>query len=188
MNKKVLYLTQAGLIAALYCVLTLVLAPISFGVFQFRLSEALMLLCAFMPSAIPGVTLGCLLSNLLNPMNLGPIDIFGGSLATLLAAWVTWNIAARFFERGMQRVELTDRKKLWAHPLYYALPLPSIVFNGLIVGVYLTYLLEPGHVTLSLILTNMAVFSVCEAAVVYLLGLPLLYLLLPYRKRLCTEL
>lgn len=185
MNKKVLYLVQAGLIAAIYFVLTFVLAPISFGVIQLRLSEALMLLCPFMPSAIPGVAIGCFLANFLNPMNLGPIDYFGGTLATFLAAVVTWHLATKFYDRAMSKVDTMDRKRLWLSPSFYLLPLPSVVFNGLIVGVYLTPLLS-ANASFSLYLSNMMIFSLCEAIVVYILGLPLLYILLNYRKQLTT--
>ena len=62
-NKKVLFLTQSALIAAVYTVVTLALAPISFGQMQVRVSEALTLLCVFSPTAIVGVTLGCAISN-----------------------------------------------------------------------------------------------------------------------------
>ncbi|MDO5733204.1 MAG: QueT transporter family protein [Eubacteriales bacterium] len=170
MKLNIRSVSQAAIIAALYCALTLVIAPIAFGPLQFRVSEALMLLTACMPAAIPGVTLGCFLANLLNPNNLGPIDIFGGTLATFLAAILTYALGRRFFS------DAGNTKKLWSRPGFYLLPLPSIICNGLIVGVYLTpLLLGSGEAwTWGLTLTNMGIFSVCEAVVVYVLGLPLL--------------
>ena len=83
-NKKVLFLTQGAVIAALYTALTLAFAPISFGAVQFRISEALAILPVFTPAAIPGVTLGCFLSNLIGGAHI--LDIVFGTLATLLGA------------------------------------------------------------------------------------------------------
>ena len=62
-HNKLLSMANAGVVAALYTVLTLVLAPLSFGNIQFRASEALTLLPVFTGSAIPGLTLGCVISN-----------------------------------------------------------------------------------------------------------------------------
>ena len=89
------YLATSGVIAALYVVLTLPFAQFAFGPIQFRLAEIMTVLPIFSPAAIPGLTIGCFLSNLLNPDNLGPIDIIFGSLATLLAATWTRSIFAK---------------------------------------------------------------------------------------------
>lgn len=72
--------------AALYLLLTQLstAAGLSFGSLQFRISEALTILPVFMPAAIPGLTVGCLLANLQSPFGLP--DIAAGSLATLAAA------------------------------------------------------------------------------------------------------
>ena len=89
-NNKVRLITQSALIAAVYTVLTLALAPLSFGQMQVRVSEALTLLCVFSPSAVIGVTLGCAISNAVGFFTganiLGAFDIVFGTLATLLAA------------------------------------------------------------------------------------------------------
>ena len=77
----------SGMIAALYVTLTVALSPISFGPVQFRVAEALTLLPFFMPEAIPGLFVGCFLSNLAG--GFGLIDIIVGSGATLFAAWLT---------------------------------------------------------------------------------------------------
>ena len=58
-------LTTTALIAAMYTVLTVFLAPISYGLVQCRLSEALTILAAFTPTAIPGLTIGCMIANLI---------------------------------------------------------------------------------------------------------------------------
>ena len=67
MNKKVLFLTQSAIIAALYTVLTVLAGSLNLasGVIQVRFSEALTILPAFSPAAIPGLFIGCLISNIL---------------------------------------------------------------------------------------------------------------------------
>ena len=82
--KTVYFMTHAAAIAAIYVVLTLILAPISFGPIQFRISEALCILPFFTPAAVPGVFIGCFLSNLL--CGAAPLDVVFGSLATLIGA------------------------------------------------------------------------------------------------------
>lgn len=82
--KTVYFMTHAAAIAAIYVVLTLVFAPIAFGPIQFRISEALCILPFFTPAAVPGVFIGCFLSNLL--CGAAPLDVVFGSLATLIGA------------------------------------------------------------------------------------------------------
>ena len=77
-------LAQGAAIAALYVVLTLVFAPISFGAMQIRVSEILTILPLFTPAAIPGLFVGCLLANLLGGAVV--LDVIFGSLATLIGA------------------------------------------------------------------------------------------------------
>ena len=77
-------LTIAAAIAGLYVALTLLLMPISFGAVQCRISEVLVILPCLTPAAIPGVTIGCFLANLLGTAV--PMDIIGGTLATFLGA------------------------------------------------------------------------------------------------------
>lgn len=83
-NRTVYFMVHAAVIAAIYVVLTLVLAPISFGPIQFRISEALCILPFFTPAAVPGLFIGCLLSNLL--YGAVAMDVIFGSLATLIGA------------------------------------------------------------------------------------------------------
>ncbi len=80
-------LCLSAVIAALYAALTLLLAPISYGGVQLRLSEAMALLPILLPQAIPGLFVGCLIANLYTGML---TDIVFGSLATLLAAIGTY--------------------------------------------------------------------------------------------------
>ncbi len=89
MNKKTLFLVKSALIAALYTVLTLLSAAfgLAYGGMQFRFSEALTMLPLFTPAAIPGLTVGCIVSNIFSSVT--PLDIVIGSLATFLAAVCT---------------------------------------------------------------------------------------------------
>lgn len=90
MNKKVLFIVHAAVIAALYVVLTLVANALGLANYaiQVRFSEALTILPFFTPAAIPGLTIGCILSNLLTGCL--PLDVIFGSLATLLGALGTY--------------------------------------------------------------------------------------------------
>ncbi|MBP5269796.1 MAG: QueT transporter family protein, partial [Clostridia bacterium] len=84
-NKRkasLLFLTQSALIAALYVVLTTIVPGLSSGVVQFRFSEALCILAVFTQAAVPGLTVGCVLANLINGCAVW--DIVFGSLATLI--------------------------------------------------------------------------------------------------------
>ena len=81
-------MTQAAMIAALYVVLTLVFQAISFGEIQVRIAEALTILPAFTPAAIPGLFIGCLIGNIVGGSILP--DIIFGSLATLIGAYFTY--------------------------------------------------------------------------------------------------
>ena len=83
-ENKVVFLTQAALIAAVYVVLCVVFAPISYGEVQVRVAEALVILPFFTPAAIPGLFVGCFLSNLIGGSII--LDVVCGSLATLLGA------------------------------------------------------------------------------------------------------
>lgn len=84
--KKSLYVTQSAVIAALYVALTLVSNAMGLanGAIQFRISEALTVLPAFTPAAIPGIVIGCFISNLMTDGVLA--NIIGGTFATLLGA------------------------------------------------------------------------------------------------------
>lgn len=113
---KVLFMAQAAMIAAIYVVLTLLGASFSYGEVQVRISEALTILPVFTPAAIPGLFIGCLLSNILGGCIVP--DIIFGSLATLIAAVFTWM--------------LRNRSK-------YLAPLPPIIANALIVPFVLKY-------------------------------------------------
>ena len=115
-KEKVLFLTQAAMIAALYVVLTLVFQAISFGEIQVRIAEALTILPVFTPAAIPGLFIGCLIGNVIGGSILP--DIIFGSLATLIGAYFTYL--------------LRRQNKFLA-------PLPPIISNIIIVPFILRY-------------------------------------------------
>lgn len=110
-------LTRIAIIAALYAAITLLLAPISYGVVQLRLAEALTVLPILFPEAIPGLFLGVLIANIFG--GLGLPDILGGSLVTLLAACVTY-----YFRRSI---------------VAYLSP---VLFNAFLISLYLHVIYE----------------------------------------------
>lgn len=113
LNKKTLFLTRSAAIAALYFALTMISFAFGLdkGVIQFRLSEALCVLSAFTPAAIPGLWIGCLLSSLLTGANI--FDIIFGSLATLCGA--LGGYALRRLGRGFLRGFLVSLPTLLAN-------------------------------------------------------------------------
>lgn len=117
MKKQVLFLTQAGVIAALYVVLTLLANAFGLANYaiQVRFSEALTILPFFTPAAIPGITIGCLISNIVTGCAIP--DIVFGTLASLIGAVGTF---------------LLRRGKWFA-------PIPPIAANTVIVPFVLLY-------------------------------------------------
>lgn len=107
----------SAMVAALYGALTVGLAPISYGPVQFRVAEALTLLPFFMPEAIPGLFVGCLISNLFGGFGLP--DVILGSTATLAAAWMTYRM-----------------------PNIWLAAIPPVMINALVVGLYLAWITE----------------------------------------------
>ena len=96
MKKKqthVICMAYGAMIAALYVVLTMPFASFAFGVVQFRFAEALTILPYFTPAAIPGLTSGCLLANLLAGAPL--LDVIFGTMATLIGAWLSISCAVK---------------------------------------------------------------------------------------------
>lgn len=89
-NKNVAFMTQAAIIAAIYVVLGVMFAAIGSGAIQVRIAEALTILPLFTPAAIPGLFVGCLISNILSGGILP--DIICGSLATLIGAIGTYKL------------------------------------------------------------------------------------------------
>lgn len=111
-------MVRCAVIAAVYVVLCLVLAPFSYGAVQVRVAEALCLLPVFGAEYIVGVTLGCFLANLFGSTI---IDVVFGTLATLLACLVTYRL-----------------RHLRIKGLAIPASLPPVFFNAVIVGIEIT--------------------------------------------------
>ncbi len=148
-------LAQAGLIAAAYAVLTYLaaMANLAYGPVQFRFSEALTVLPMFTPAAIPGLTVGCLLSNILS--GYGIYDMIFGTLATLLAA-VGTRLVRNVRFRGVPVLA----------------PLPPVLINAAVVGAEIT-LLSPGGFVWAAFWANAGSVGLGELVICYVLGLPL---------------
>lgn len=153
-KKTTVFYVQAALIAAIYAVLTYAAAPISFGAQQIRISEALTVLPVLTPAAIPGLAVGCIISNIGSPY--GIADIVLGTAATLLAAICT---------RALRQVKL---KKLPLLSLIF-----PVIFNGLFIGLEITWFLPEG-LSLFGFLASAGSVALGEAVSCYALGLPLL--------------
>ncbi|HHU69371.1 MAG TPA: QueT transporter family protein [Thermoanaerobacterales bacterium] len=145
-NNRLEYLIKAALIGAIYFIITIIFAPISYGPIQIRISEALTVLPFLTHAAVPGLFIGCILANIYG--GYGIHDIIFGSLATLIAAYLTYKTPSKILA-----------------------PVPPIIINGLIIGSMLHFLLQ-----VPLIATILYV-SLGELIACYFLGYPLLLLL-----------
>jgi len=150
---KLNFIIRVAMIAAIYVVLNIIFAPISYGPIQVRIAEALVVLPFIDPSAIIGLFLGCILANVIGP--LGMVDIMGGSLCTLVAAYLTYKV---------------KNPKL--------APLPPVLINAFGVSIYLHLIFDlPYWITVLYI-------GIGEVIACYILGYPLLILLIKNKKRL----
>lgn len=175
MRWTVRQITLAAVIAAAYIVLTLPMAQFAFGPVQFRLAEALAVLAVITPAAIPGLFLGCLLANTLNPQSLGLIDIFFGSLATLISAWLTWRLTRSILQKKNAQPEILDQNRQRLKGLERIIVLlPPIVVNAVVVGFYLPFLLPEQSITVGLIAGFMLSILLSQSVVILLIGIPLL--------------
>ena len=157
-NLSVRRLVRCAVIAAVYVVVCLVLAPFSYGAVQVRVAEALCLLPVFGAEYIVGVTLGCFLANLLGST---AVDVVFGTLATLLACLVTY--------------KLRDvRVKGLAIPA----SLPPVVFNMIIVGAFeITFFFSDGAPTAMLAVFNAVTVGIGELISCTILGVALVKLI-----------
>ena len=159
-DKHVLLLVQAAMIAALYVVLTFIANALGLAsqAIQVRFSEALTILPYFTPAAVPGLFVGCLLSNILTGCALP--DIVFGSLATLVAAILTRKL----------------RKHKWMAPL------PPIAANAIVVPFVLLYAYGVGPLWFTFITVTAGEIISCGV-----LGTLLLFALQKYAGRLFSE-
>ena len=149
------FMTRAAAIAAVYVVLTLVFAPISYGEVQVRISESLTILPFFSPAAVPGLFIGCLIANITGGAVIW--DIIFGSIATLLGAIGTYKL----------------RSSRWLAPI------PPIISNTVIVPLVLRF----GYGVSLPIPLLMLFIAIGEIISCYVLGEILLSLLARYRGR-----
>ena len=154
-QQRVRYITLAATIAALYVVLTLVSAVfgLSSGAIQIRISEALCVLTFLTPAAVPGLTIGCLVANLVTGANL--LDVVFGTLATFIGALGGYYL----------------RNSKWL------ITLPTVISNTVIIPLVIVYGFGVTDMTLPLI-----AFTVClgELISATLLGSGLLSVLKKY--------
>ncbi len=157
-KNHILKLAETAAIAAVYVAVSLALAAVSFGAVQVRVSELLTLLPVVTPLAVPGLTLGCFLSNLLgmllgmNPV--GWIDMLVGTLATLISAILT-RLLRGFRVRSV--------------PVYSAMP--PVLVNAALVGAELTYVFS-GGLEPKLLIINMLSVGAGQLVSCFILGLP----------------
>ena len=143
-------LTSAAIIAAIYTVLTLLLPIPQYGGIQLRIAEAMTVLPFLFPEAIPGLAVGCFLSNLLGSPFV--LDWIFGTLATLLAAIWTSKVKNRWLA-----------------------PLPPVVCNMVIVGAEIAYFSTlDGNAFLPSYVFNAVTVGIGEALACYILGMLLL--------------
>ena len=158
MRKNTRYVVHAAIIAALYAVLThlqnMMFPGSATMAIQFRASEALCVLAFFSPAAIPGMTVGCLLFNMISGAT--PMDFLVGSLASFLAAWAMWKLR---------------KATLWGYPLLGML-MPAL-FNGILVGWELSIYFAIGGT----FWLNAAYVAIGEGAVLLTLGTVVYYAL-----------
>ena len=155
-------IAKMALFAAVYAALTLLLFPLSYGGVQVRISEALTVLAVFSPICIGGLTAGCFLANFLgfifgaNPM---PLDMLLGTLATFLAAVLTY---------GLRKVCFKEMPVLaW---------LPPVLINGIIIGLELCFL-TAGHFEWRLFLLQAGYICLGQLVACLGLGMPLCWII-----------
>lgn len=155
-NKKVYSLVLGAFIAALYAALTYAASVIglAYGPVQFRFSEALTVLAALTPAAIPGLTIGCFLGNLGSPY--GMVDVVCGTLATLVAACLSY---------------ATRNARIKNIPVLA--PLFPIISNAVIVGAEIAVFLPEGFTVYGFLINALWV-GLGELVVCYGAGIPLL--------------
>ena len=141
-DKKVIFIVQAAVIAALYVVLTFIANALGLAshTIQVRFSEALCILPVFTPAAIPGLWIGCLLANLLTGAVI--YDVIFGSIATLLAAVFTYLLRnhkiACTFPPVILNMIIVPFVLVYAYgipPVYFHNVNVTIPFNAVTVGI-----------------------------------------------------
>ena len=178
MNKKTTYVAQAGMIAAVYAAATLItllaLQGLAWGPVQFRISEAVCVLAVLTPAAVPGLTVGCIIANLMalainGTGALGMLDVVFGSLATFLGALWCWKMRERP-KLALLGPVIANALIVPAYlPLllqglgYYTIPFTSIALDGLYLPMYLFGVVATGLGEALVISGDRRAQSVCAA-------------------------
>jgi len=164
-NKNLLFITKGAVIAALYVVMTLVSATFDLASYevQMRLSEALCVLPAFTFAAVPGLFIGCIISNLI--AGTGIWDVIFGSLATLIGALGTYLL---------RKIAL---KYNWTG---FIASIPPIVSNAVIIPFVLAYTIDASW-SIPMLMLSVGLGEIIACGV---LGTILFYVLKRYRSKL----
>lgn len=136
-----------GVTAGLYAAITILTSSFAYGPVQFRVAEALTVLCCFEPTLVVGITLGCFVANIFSTVS--ALDMAVGTLATLLACLC-----------------MVKCRRAWLAVI------PNVVFNGVIIGALIAATVAP-DAFLKMFLINGAQVAVGELVVMCLLGVPL---------------
>ncbi len=171
----------AGILAAVYAALTIATSSFAYGPVQFRIAEALSVLCCFTPAAIFGMVLGCMAANLASFVSAW--DFLIGSSATLLACVITWLISRSLREqipslpRSGEPLEQKKSSPMSKILIVLLVPLPTILCNAVIVGAEIAAFFDDRAFMPAWGMNALSV-GAGEAAVMYVLGVPLLLYLL----------
>lgn len=174
------YIAQVGMIAAVYAAATLIamlfLQGLAWGPVQLRISEAICVVALFTPAAVPGLTAGCVIANLVNTVisgtgALGMLDVVFGSAATLIGAALCWKLRRRpllaigCFVLANALIVPAYLPILLQGLGFYVIPFTDISIDGAYLPMYLFGVISTG---------------IGEALVIYALGYPLSVLLRRY--------
>lgn len=160
-RKSLHSLVLCAMVAAVYAAASLAIPALSFGTIQMRIGEALTLLPVLFPESILGVAIGCAITNAIGFMTganiLGVIDIPVGTIATILAALLTYKF------RNVRWFDL---------PILSALM--PVIFNALFIGAELGFLLSDGGFQMSVFIPQALSVGFGELIACFVLGLPLI--------------
>ena len=154
-KNNISFIANTAIVAGLYVALTWLLAPISFGAVQFRLSEVLVLLVVLNPKYALALILGCFIANTTSP--LGWYDLVFGTLATSIAV-----------------ILMTRVKNVWIAALF------PVLSNGIIIALELGIAFD--MLTLDAYLFNALTVGLGELGVLYLVGIPVIYVIKKNQK------
>ncbi len=148
------YIISAALIAAAYTALTFLsgIFGFAFGPIQLRLSEVLCILPLFTPAAIPGLTVGCLISNI---GSFNPLDMLFGTLATLSAAYLTY---------------ILREVKIKGLPIFSFFP--PIIINAVVIGFEIAVFFLPDKAFIWAFLVSAVQIGISELIVCLCFGIP----------------